>query len=79
MSERIAEDVARNPISRLTEYCQLCQAQDVRPGFCRAQGVRPSSQEDLYVVAAQFAGHSFEAESTSKKEARRMAADLALH
>ena len=74
VSERIAEDVTRNPISKLTEYCQAKRFDLV---FAELREYGPPHRK-TYVVAAQFAGHSFEAESTSKKEARRMAADLAL-
>ena len=74
VSERIAEDVTRNPISWLTEYCQ---ARKLNLDFAELREYGPPHRRN-FVVAAQFAGHSFEAESTSKKEARRMAADLAL-
>ena len=74
VSERIAEDVTRNPISRLTEYCQAKKFDLV---FAELREYGPPHRRN-YVVAAQFAGHSFEAESTNKKDARRMAADLAL-
>lgn len=74
ISERIAEDVTRNPISRLTEYCQ---ARKLNLVFAELREYGAPHRRN-FVVAAQFGGHSFEAESTNKKEARRMAADLAL-
>ena len=74
VSERIAEDVTRNPVSWLTEYCQAKKFELV---FAELREYGPPHRRN-FVVAAQFAGHSFEAESTNKKEARRMAADLAL-
>ena len=67
-------DLTQNPVSSLSEYCQSKQLElsfpDVEesgPPHCKT-----------FVVAATFGSQQFEAQSFSKKEAKRMAADLAL-
>ena len=64
----------RNPVSALSEYCQ---AKKLELNFTEVRAFGPPHRKH-FVIAATFGGMSFEAESTNKKEAKRMAADLAL-
>ena len=64
----------RNPVSALSEYCQ---ANKLELSFVEVREFGPPHHKH-FVIAATFAGKQYEAESTSKKEAKRMAADLAL-
>ena len=64
----------RNPVSALSEYCQ---AKKLELNFTEVRVFGPPHRKH-FVIAATFGGMSFEAESTNKKEAKRMAADLAL-
>jgi len=70
----VVNDMNRNPISLLTEYCQ---GKKTELKFVEVREYGPPHRRH-FVVAACFGTYRFEAESTSKKEARRMAADLAL-
>ncbi|XP_065902138.1 double-stranded RNA-specific editase 1-like [Dysidea avara] len=70
----VVNDMNRNPISLLTEYCQ---GKKVELKFVEVREYGPPHRKH-FVVAACFGTYRFEAESTNKKEARRMAADLAL-
>jgi len=70
----VVNDMNRNPISLLTEYCQ---GKKVELKFVEVREYGPPHRKH-FVVAACFSTYRFEAESTNKKEARRMAADLAL-
>jgi len=70
----VVNDMNRNPISLLTEYCQ---GKKVELKFVEVREYGPPHRKH-FVVAACFGIYRFEAESTNKKEARRMAADLAL-
>ena len=67
-------DMNRNPVSALSEFCQ---ANKMELSFAEIRECGPPHRR-RFVIAAQFGGYSFEAESTNKKEAKRMAADLAL-
>ena len=67
-------DLNRNPVSALSEYCQ---ANKLDLNFPTVREFGPPHRKH-FVVAARFGSESFEAESTNKKEAKRMAADLAL-
>ncbi len=64
----------RNPVSALTEYCQA-KRKDLN--FVEMRECGPPHQK-RFVMAACFDGKSYEAEATTKKEAKRMAADRAL-
>ena len=64
----------RNPVSALSEYCQ---ANKLELNFREVRAFGPPHRKH-FVIAATFGNLSFEAESTNKKEAKRMAADLAL-
>ena len=64
----------RNPVSALSEYCQ---AKKLELNFTEVRAFGPPHRKH-FVIAAVFGDMSFEAESTNKKEAKRMAADLAL-
>ena len=70
----VVNDMNRNPVSALSEYCQ---ANKLELSFVDVREFGPPHHKH-FVIAASFGGESFEAESTSKKEAKRMAADLAL-
>ena len=70
----VVNDMNRNPVSALSEYCQ---ANKLELSFVEVREFGPPHHKH-FVIAASFGGESFEAESTSKKEAKRMAADLAL-
>ncbi len=67
-------EMNRNPVSALSEHCQAIKANLT---FAEVREYGPPHRKH-FVIAAKFGNHSFEAESTSKKEAKRMAADLAL-
>ena len=64
----------RNPVSALSEFCQ---ANKLELSFVDVREFGPPHHRH-FVIAARFGDQSFEAESTTKKEAKRMAADLAL-
>jgi hypothetical protein len=64
----------RNPVSALSEYCQ---ANKLELSFVDVREYGPPHHKH-FVIAAAFGGEKYEAESTSKKEAKRMAADLAV-
>lgn len=70
----VVNDMNRNPVSALSEYCQ---ANKLELSFVEVREFGPPHHKH-FVIAASFGGESYEAESTSKKEAKRMAADLAL-
>ena len=70
----VVNDMNRNPVSALSEYCQ---ANKLELSFVEVREFGPPHHKH-FVIAAVFGGESYEAESTSKKEAKRMAADLAL-
>ena len=67
-------DLTRNPVSSLLEYCQSKQLDLSFP----VVGERGPPHRKTFVVAAKFGSQQFEAQSSNKKEAKRMAADLAL-
>ncbi len=67
-------EMNRNPVSALSEHCQAIKA---NLSFTEVREYGPPHRKH-FVIAAKFGNHSFEAESTNKKEAKRMAADLAL-
>ena len=67
-------DMNRNPVSVLSEFCQ---ANKMDLTFAELREFGPPHHKH-FVIAAQFGGESYKAESTNKKEAKRMAADLAL-
>ena len=70
----IVNDLSKNPVSALFEVCQKMKLEleliDVRESG--------PSHEPTFVSAAKFGSQYFEAEGSSKKEARRKACDLAL-
>ena len=70
----LVNDMNRNPVSLLSEYCQSKKL-DLK--FIDVREYGPPHRKH-FVVAARFGTHRFEAESTNKKEAKRMVADLAL-
>ena len=70
----VVNDMNRNPVSSLLEYCQ---ANRMELSFPELREFGPPHKKH-FVIAAYFGGQSYEAESTNKKEAKRMAADLAL-
>ena len=70
----VVNDMNRNPVSALSEYCQ---ANKLDLSFVDVREFGPPHHKH-FVIAAAFGGKKYEAESTSKKEAKRMAADLAL-
>jgi len=70
----LVNDMNRNPVSLLSEYCQ---GRKMELKFVDVREYGPPHRKH-FVVAACFGTHKFEAESTNKKEAKRMAADLAL-
>ena len=70
----LVNDMNRNPVSLLSEYCQSKKL-DLK--FIDVREYGPPHRKH-FVVAARFGPHRFEAESTNKKEAKRMVADLAL-
>lgn len=69
-------DMNRNPVSALMEYCQAKKMELI---FLEVREFGPPHKKH-FVIAAQLGcgGETYEAQSTSKKEAKRMAADLAL-
>ena len=67
-------DLTQNPVSLLSEYCQSKQLHLSFP-VMEESG---SPHRKTFVVAAKFGSQQFEAQSSNKKEAKRMAADLAL-
>ena len=67
-------ELNRNPVSALSEYCQ---AHKLTLEFPVVREYGPPHLKH-FVVAAIFGTYRFEAEATNKKEAKRMAADLAL-
>ena len=69
----LVNDMNRNPVSLLSEYCQA-KKMDLK--FVDVREYGPPHRKH-FIVAACFGTQKFEAESTSKKEAKRMAADLA--
>ena len=70
----VVNDMNRNPVSALSEYCQ---ANKLELSFVEVREFGPPHHKH-FVIAATFGGEQYQAESTSKKEAKRMAADLAL-
>ena len=67
-------DLARNPVSALNEYCQ---GEKLDLSFPVVEEYGPPRQK-TFVIAAKFGTCQFKAQSSTKKEAKRMAADLAL-
>ena len=67
-------DLTANPVSSLSQYCQSMR---YNLTFPTVRTFGPDHRKS-FVIAARFGNHSFEAESSSKKEAERKAADLAL-
>ena len=67
-------DLSRNSTSVLCEYCQ---ANKLPLEFTTVNEFGPPHQK-VFVIAARFGSQQVTAESTNKKEAKRMAADLAL-
>ena len=67
-------DLTKNPVSSLLEYCQSKQ---LDLSFPVVDESGPPHRK-TFVVAAKFGSQQFEAQSSNKKEAKRMAADLAL-
>ena len=67
-------DLTKNPVSALSEYCQSKKLVLSFPVLSE----RGPPHRKTFVIAAKFGNHQFEAESSNTKEARRMAADLAL-
>ena len=67
-------DLTRNPVSVLSEYCQSKQQLLTFPVIEE----RGPPHHKTFVIAATFGSYQFKAESSNKKEAKRMAADLAL-
>ena len=70
----VVNDMNRNPVSALSEFCQ---ANKLELTFADVREFGPPHKKH-FVIAARFGDSSYEAESTNKKEAKRMAADLAL-
>ena len=70
----IVNDLSKNPVSALFEVCQKMKLEleliDVRESG--------PSHDPTFVSAAKFGSQYFEAEGSTKKEARRKACDLAL-
>ena len=74
-SASIVNETNRNPVSALTEYCQSSK---IELTFVDVKEFGPPHKRH-FVVAAKLGKEICEAvDSTTKKEARRMAADLAL-
>ena len=67
-------DLNRNPVSALNEYCQTNKL-ELKLDVVREFG--PPHRKH-FVFAASFGDKYFEAESTNKKDGKRMVADLAL-
>lgn len=70
----VINDMNKNPVSALMEFCQ---ANKIDFSFVDVREFGPPHKKH-FVIAAQLGTVRYEAESTSKKEAKRMAADLAL-
>lgn len=70
----LVNDMNRNPVSLLSEYCQ---GKKLDLKFVDVREYGPPHRKH-FIVAACFGTRKYEAESTNKKEAKRMAADLAL-
>ena len=70
----MVNDLNRNPVSNLLEYCQ---ANKLQLEFPTIYEYGPPHQKN-FIIAATFGEYSFQAESTNKKEAKRMAAETAL-
>ena len=73
-SAMLVSDMNKNPVSALSEYCQ---ASKIELTFVEVREFGPPHKKH-FVIAAQVGNERYEAESTNKKEAKRMAADLAL-
>ena len=67
-------DLMKNPVSALSEYCQ---GKKYELSFPVIHEYGPPHHK-VFVVAAKFNVYNFAAKSSNKKEAKRMAADLAL-
>ena len=67
-------DLTRNPVSKLSEYCQSKQLELSFPVISE----HGPAHHKTFVIAAKFGTSLFKAESLNKKEAKRRAADLAL-
>ena len=67
-------DLSVNPVSALLEFCQ---GNKLDGEFVDVRDYGPPHRKH-FVVAAVVNGYPFEAQSTNKKEAKRMAAELAL-
>ena len=67
-------DLNRNPVSALNEYCQVNKL-ELKLDVVREFG--PPHRKH-FVIGARFGDNYFEAESTNKKEGKRLVADLAL-
>lgn len=67
-------DLTRNPVSALSEYCQ---DKKLDLTFPVVEEYGPPHRK-TFVIAATFGTQQFKAKSSNKKEAKRMAADLAL-
>lgn len=74
LTASVVNDMNRNPVSALSEFCQ---ANKMELTFAEVHEFGPPHKKH-FVIAARFGEESYKAESTSKKEAKRMAADLAL-
>ena len=73
-TSQMAASGSGSPVSLLSEYCQSKQLQ---LSFPVVEEDGPPHRK-TFVIAAKFGSQQFEAESFSKKEAKRMAADHAL-
>jgi double-stranded RNA-specific adenosine deaminase len=67
-------DLTRNPVSALNQYCQ---SKHLELAFPVLKEYGPPHRK-TFVIAAAFGHSQFTAESSNKKDAKRMAADLAL-
>ena len=72
-SASVVNDMNRNPVSALTEHCQATKTE---LSFVEVREFGPPHKKH-FIIAAVVGNETFEAESTNKKEAKRMAADLA--
>jgi double-stranded RNA-specific adenosine deaminase len=73
-SSGLLNDLTRNSVSVLTEYCQ---ANKLPLEFPILNECGPPHSK-TFTIGAQFGNEQVEASSSTKKEAKRMAADLAL-
>ena len=73
-SSSTVSDLTKNPISALSEYCQ---SKHLELSFPVVEERGPPNRK-TFVIAATFGSEQFRSESSNKKEAKRMAADLAL-